>query len=108
MKTNRAVIIGFRLMQSVYSPLLKFYKEMKKNECDYYIGLFYIFLNDGLNACLNKDITYFSTYNKTITINNVCKDIVKIYDKYKKDFSDTYFNALNRLLECVKRDCEKL
>ena len=65
MKTDKAVIIGFRLMQSVYSPLLTYYKELKKNDCDYYIGLLYLFIKDGSYACDNNNIDYFINYNRT-------------------------------------------
>lgn len=98
------VVLGFRMMQSIYSPLLKFYGDMSKRGYYDYCNMTVKFICDAMQRCDIRDAVYFFDCNYSYTINTVCRDIFNLYTKYRDKVGDRYFLALKKLLECVRKD----
>lgn len=106
-KDKVSVVCAFRIMQSVYSPLIKFYKEMEKNGQDDYIALLNKFCLVGRDKALENNIDFFKDVDMSYTINVVSKNIVKLYDIYNKDYGDNFLGAIASILGHVFKDCNK-
>lgn len=102
-----STVIAFRMMQSVYSPLMKFFKEMVKNDCTEYIDMYFDYLNKAIVNMHQNKMDYFVSFDKTYTLNVVSKDICYLYGKYYHKTGDAFYQALERLFYCVLSDSHK-
>lgn len=103
-----SVLVAFRIMQEVYSPLMKRYKELLNNDALNLCGVFHKFCLVGHDKLLDNDIEYFDYVQMTATINNVAKNIVKLHLKYYKDFGMNFNLAVASVLTSCYREMMKL
>ena len=102
-----ATFIAFKMMQSVYSPLMKFFKEMVKNQCVDYIDKYFDYLNNGLVAMHSCKMDYFINFDQTYTLNIVSKDICKLYGDHYHKCGTSFYEALETIFKCLLSDSAK-
>ena len=100
-------LIAFKMMQSIYSPLMKFFREMVKNECIEYIDQYFDYLNNGLIAMHSCKMDYFVQFDKTYTLNIVSKDICHLYGQYYHKCGIAFYQAIEKIFECLLSDSHK-
>lgn len=107
MKNKVPVLLAFRMMQEVYSPILKFHNEMfDKDFSEYYIKARF-FCNDAMFACKERNIDYFNDLNITYSINSVGRNIVNLYNKYHSKVGESFFDALHSIFKHLLEDFKK-
>lgn len=99
-----SVVLAFRIMQEVYSPIFKFYKEMKRLGHGEYILLTHQYIIDAMNHLQDEDIDHFIESKYTYTLNHVSNSIVRLYDLYYADFQNSYFGALVKVFQHLDED----
>lgn len=111
MKTNYkrvSTAIALQIMMKVYSPIIKFYKEMVKNECYDYSSKCKKYVVRGLNELRDNKIDMFLNDDYTFTLDKVSEDIVAIHNKYIDVCGNSLFVALSKVFECLLKDINKI
>lgn len=108
-KTNKKIntLVAFRIMQSVYAPLVKRYKELADNNDDEHTTFIRAFVIYGHDYALDDDIEFFKLDMHTYTANVVAKNIIKLHDIYYDTYGSNFMYAIASVLASVLKDINK-
>lgn len=103
-----SVLVAFRIMQEIYSPLIKRYRELFNNGDDDTCSIIHKFVLLSHDKCLQNDISWFSDVDMTFSCNVVAKNVIKLHDKYYKDFGENLMFAFASVFNSLWKDIQKL
>lgn len=101
------LVVAINMMNHIYTPIMRFYREMAKNQTFNYCSMCKTYVLKSFNACMAKNREFFILNDWTYTLDKVSDDVVGIVDKYFKKFGDSLWYALAKLFDCIRNDLNK-